>query len=71
MTTKLSDFRISVRQLFMLAVVLGIPYGIIGLIWAFTHSAHLSQLHGLDKILSFLGEVTAWPVLIVGDVTLK
>jgi hypothetical protein len=71
MTTKLSDFRISIRQLFLLAVILGLPYGTIGLIWALTHSAHLSQLQGLDKILSFLGEIAAWPVLIFADITLK
>lgn len=71
MTTKLSDFRISIRQLFLLAVLLGIPYGIIGLIWALTHTAHLSQLQGLDKIFSFLGEILAWPALIFADVTLR
>lgn len=71
MSEKISDFRVSIRQLFLLGLVLGIPYGTVGLIWALTHTDHLAQLDGIDKVFSFLGEIIAWPALIISDVTLK
>ncbi|WP_020666063.1 hypothetical protein [Amycolatopsis nigrescens] len=71
MTDKISDFRVSIRQLFLLGVALGIPYGIVGLVWALTHNEHLAMLDGVDKVFSFLGEMIAWPVLIFSDVTLR
>jgi len=71
MSNKISDFRVSIRQLFLIGVVLGVPYGIIGLIWALTHNDHLADLEGIDKVFSFLGEIIAWPALVVSDVTLR
>lgn len=70
MITKLAEFRVSIRQLFLVGLVLGIPYGIVGLIWALTHTAHLADLAGVDKVFSFIGELIAWPVLLFSDITL-
>lgn len=71
MVKDLLDHRISVRQLVYLAIAFGFPYLVIGVIWAATHHDHLSALHGLDKLFSTLGEVVAWPVLLIADVTLR
>lgn len=60
----------SIRQLVYLALVVGVPYFVIGVVWALTHSDHIAGLTGLDKLFSLLGEIVAWPVLIIADVSL-
>lgn len=71
MIKELLDYRISIRQLVAIALVLGIPYLIIGVIWLFTHDEHLAGLNGLDYLFSLIGEVIAWPPLVISDITLK
>lgn len=74
MIKELLDRQLSIRQLVYLGIVAGVvvlgPYLAIGLVWAFTHADHLESLTGLDKLFSALGEVVAWPVLLISDVTL-
>ena len=50
------------------AVLAGIPYLIVGVIWSATHTAHLAQLSGIDMVLYFLGFIVYWPVLLFADV---
>ena len=71
---RLMDRRLSIRQLFYLGVmgsVLLSAYLVIGLYWAVEHHQHLHELRGLDKVFSILGEIVAWPVLIIADVQLR
>ncbi|KHO20049.1 hypothetical protein [Mycolicibacterium setense] len=70
MISRLLDFRLSIRQLVYLAIVVGGPYLVIGMVWALTHSDHIAGLTGLDKLFSLLGEIVAWPVLIIANVSL-
>lgn len=65
------NYRVGIGQLIAIGLVIGIPYVVIGLIWAFTHNAHLDELEGIDKVFSFIGEVIAWPPLVISDITLK
>lgn len=71
---RLLDRQVSIRQLFYLAVmgsvVLG-AYLAIGLFWAGSHYQHLAEVRGADKVFSVLGEIVAWPVLIVADIHLR
>lgn len=70
---RLMDHRLSIRQLIHLGVmgaVLVGAYLVIGLYWAGSHHQHLHELRGLDKVFSLLGEIVAWPVLIIADVQL-
>ena len=46
-------------------------YLVIGLFWAGSHSQHLSEVRGLDKVFSVVGEIIAWPVLIIADIHLR
>ncbi|WP_372448190.1 hypothetical protein [[Mycobacterium] fortunisiensis] len=68
------DRQVSIRQLFYLAVtagvIVGLPYLIVGVIWASMHADHLRTLSGADQLFSILGEVVAWPVLLIADVSL-
>lgn len=71
MLTKLMERQISIRQMVYLAIAGGIPYFAIGVIWLITHDSHLGELHGLDRLFSTIGEVIAWPVLIIADIDLR
>ncbi|GAB08819.1 hypothetical protein GOARA_021_00560 [Gordonia araii NBRC 100433] len=66
--------QLSVRQLMHLAimgiVVVVIPYLTIGVFWAANHSDHLEQLTGADRAFSLIGEVIAWPILLIANVEL-
>jgi len=71
---QLLDRRLSIRQLFYLAVLgwvlLGV-YLVIGVFWAGSHYQHLGEVRGADKAFSVLGEIVAWPVLIIADIQLR
>jgi hypothetical protein len=70
MIKNLLNYRLSIRQMVYLALVLGGPYLAIGVAWASAHTDHIVPLTGLDKVFSLLGEIVAWPVLIIANVTL-
>lgn len=59
------DYQRSLRQWLFPAALLAIPYLILGLIWALTHTERLARLGGLDLVVSFLGSVALWPVALV------
>lgn len=71
---QLLDRRLSIRQLCYLAamgsVVLG-AYLVMGVFWAGSHYQHLHEVRGLDKVFSIVGEIVAWPVLIIADIHLR
>lgn len=71
MLTKLLERRLSIRQLMYLAIAGGIPYFAIGVIWLITHDSHLGDLPGLDRVFSTIGQIVAWPVLIIADIQLR
>ncbi|MGY0500274.1 hypothetical protein ACWZHB_17435 [Nocardia sp. FBN12] len=54
-----------------LAIAGGVPYFAIGVIWLITHDSHLGDVAGLDRLFSSIGEVIAWPVLIIADIQLR
>jgi hypothetical protein len=47
--------QLTIAELLGIAVILGTPYLIIGLIWSCTHTEHLRQMQGADLVVSFLG----------------
>jgi hypothetical protein len=71
MLTKLRnllDYKLTVAELIGLGVMLGVPYLLVGLLWSSTHTGHLHQLHGADMVVSFLGSIVCWPVLLFSNV---
>ncbi|OBH99504.1 hypothetical protein [Mycobacterium sp. E2733] len=62
------DYQLTIAELLGLAVLLGTPYLIVGVIWSSTHTGHLRDMHGLDLVVSFLGSIVSWPVLIFANV---
>ena len=52
----------------MVALIVGTPYLIVGVIWSSTHTEHLQHMDGLDLAISYLGSIVSWPVLLISDV---
>ncbi len=65
---QLLSYEFTVAELIGLAIMLAAPYLVIGTIWSLTHTSHLSELTGLDLVVSFLGSIVSWPVLLFSDV---
>ena len=65
---KLLRYEFTIAELIGLALMLGAPYLLIGAVWSFTHTEQLRDLHGLDFVVSFLGSIVSWPVLLFANV---
>jgi hypothetical protein len=64
----LLSYKFTVAELIGLAIILGTPYLVIGVIWSSTHMDHLANAHGADLVVSFLGSIVSWPVLLFSNV---
>lgn len=62
------SYQFTVAELIGLAIIIGTPYLIIGVIWSTTHTEHLDRLQGVDLVVSFLGSIVSWPVLLFSNV---
>lgn len=65
---KLLEYQLSIAELLGLGILLGTPYLIVGVIWSSTHTTHLHDMHGVDLVVSFLGSIVSWPVLLFSNV---
>ncbi len=64
----LLGYRVSVGELIVVALIVGTPYLIVGVIWSSTHTEHLQHLNGIDMAVSCLGSIVSWPVLLFANV---
>lgn len=62
------SYQLTIAELIGLAIILGAPYLIVGLVWSSSHTAHLADMQGADLVVSFLGSIVSWPVLLFADV---
>ncbi|BBY06889.1 hypothetical protein [Mycobacterium noviomagense] len=62
------SFQLTIAELIGIALILGTPYLLIGVIWSTTHTEHLHHMHGIDLAVSFLGSIVCWPVLLFANV---
>ncbi|EME18219.1 hypothetical protein G419_17682 [Rhodococcus triatomae BKS 15-14] len=62
------DYELKVSEILGILILVGIPYFVIGVIWTVTHTDHLSDMSGLDVVISFLGSIVCWPVLLFSNV---
>ncbi|MFC9996195.1 hypothetical protein [Nocardia sp. NPDC127526] len=65
---RILSYEMKVSEFLGTLILIGIPYGLVGLIWTLTHTSHLKQMNGLDVIISFLGSIVCWPVLTFSNV---
>jgi hypothetical protein len=68
---KVLGFEMTIAEWIGSALILAAPYLLIGLIWAFTHTADRAVAHGISWLLLFVRAVVAWPVLLVSNVCLS
>ncbi|MCV7130079.1 MULTISPECIES: hypothetical protein [Mycolicibacterium] len=50
------------------ALLLGAPYGVLGIVVAVLKPDHFANADGLPRVVAFVGSVAFWPVLLVTDV---
>ena len=62
------DHKLTIAELIGTVAMLAVPYLIIGGVWSATHTEHLLQLQGGDRVVSFLGSIASWPILWFSDV---
>lgn len=67
---RLLSYEMKVSEFLGTLIIIGIPYGLVGVVWTLTHTAHLRNLYGADLVISFLGSILCWPVLIFANVTM-
>jgi hypothetical protein len=65
---RLLGFQVTIGELIIVALVLGTPYLIVGVIWLSTHTEHLQRMTGADLVVSYLGSIVSWPALLFADV---
>jgi hypothetical protein len=65
---RILGFQLTIAELIGLGLIVGTPYLTVGTIWSTTHTAHLQQMHGADLVVSFLGAIMSWPVLLFSNV---
>jgi hypothetical protein len=65
---RLLGFQVTIGELIVVAVVVGTPYLIVGAFWSSTHTEHLQHMSGADLVVSYLGSIVSWPVLLFADV---
>lgn len=68
---RILDHKMKVSEYLGTLILIGIPYGLIGVVWTLTHTSHLAGMNSLwDQTISFLGSIVCWPVLIFANVTM-
>jgi len=54
------SYQLTIAELIGIALVLGIPYLAVGLVWSSTHTAHLHELRGADLVVC-RSSARSWP----------
>jgi hypothetical protein len=65
---KILSFEMTIAEWIGTAILLALPYLVVGVLWSATHTEHLGGLTGVDRAVSFLGSIVSWPVLLFSDV---
>ena len=68
MARRILGYRFSIAELLGIWFLIAFPYLLVGLFWSANHTDHLQDMHGADKMVSFLGQIVSWPVLLFSDV---
>ncbi|ULN38744.1 hypothetical protein [Mycolicibacterium smegmatis] len=68
---KVLGFQMTIAEWIGTAIILAVPYLLIGTLWSLTHTGHLAGMDRLDAAVSVLGSIAAWPVLLFTDVCMS
>jgi hypothetical protein len=64
---KVLAFEMTIAEWIGTAVILAVPYLLVGMVWTAVAGDHLGW-QGPARILSILGSIVSWPVLLVSTV---
>ena len=64
------SFEMTIAEWIGTAVMLAVPYLVIGALWSLTHSGDFAHTHGLNQAVSVLGSIVGWPVQLASAVCL-
>lgn len=64
------SYQLTIAELIGLSIIVGTPYLVIGTVWSMTHTEHLADLQGADLVVSYLGSIASWPVLLFSNVSM-
>lgn len=65
---RILGYQLTIAELIGIGIIVGTPYLLVGTIWSTTHTSHLQHMHGADLVVSFLGSIVSWPVLLFANV---
>lgn len=65
---KILGFQMTIAEWIGTAIILAVPYLVIGVAWSVTHVDHLHGMDRTDAVVSFLGSIVSWPVLLFANV---
>lgn len=68
---KVLGFQMTIAEWIGTAIILAVPYLAIGVLWSLTHTDHLDGMNRVDAVVSFLGSVASWPVLLFTNVCMS
>ncbi|MHC9295958.1 hypothetical protein ACRCUN_26145 [Mycobacterium sp. LTG2003] len=68
---KILSFQMTIAEWIGTAIILAVPYLIIGMVWSLTHTEHLRGMGRVDAVVSFLGSIVSWPVLLFSNVCMS
>ena len=68
---KVLGFEMTIAEWIGTAIILGVPYLIIGMFWALIRVGSSAEMHGATAIMSFLGSVVAWPAFLLVNVCMN
>jgi hypothetical protein len=64
---KVLGFQMTIAEWIGTAVILAVPYLVVGMVWTAVAGDHIGG-QGPARILSILGSILTWPVLLVSTV---
>lgn len=68
---KVLSFQMTIAEWIGTAIILAVPYLVIGMVWTLTHTSHLHGMDRADAVVSFLGSIVSWPVLLFTNVCMS
>ncbi|VEG51144.1 membrane protein [Mycolicibacterium aurum] len=65
---RIMSYEMTLAEWIGAAILLGAPYGVVGVLLAVFTPDHMAQADGLQKAVAFVASVMFWPMLLFADV---
>lgn len=64
---RIAAYEMTIAEWIGAALILAIPYLVVGVLWTALHYEHLTRLDGVRRPLSLVAFVVFWPLLVLTD----